>query len=96
MPGSIPVSGMREQALMGEAIGARPQRIRPPQSPGARWPAGMALVNTMGAAAVPSAWIVAPRLMMSVPFVSLSPKITVPGSIVSVTPCSTSTKPLIR
>ena len=25
MPGSIPVSGMREQALMGEAIGARPQ-----------------------------------------------------------------------
>ena len=42
-----------------------PMRIRPPQSPGRRCPAGCDEVKTMGASAVPTAWILAPRMTNS-------------------------------
>ena len=41
-------------------FGALPTRSNPPQSPGWRWPAARDDVNTIGASAVPTAWIFAP------------------------------------
>ncbi len=46
-------------------IGALPRSTRPPQSPGARLPAGMTLVKTMGASTVPWASILAVLVMTS-------------------------------
>ncbi len=77
----------------GWLFGALPQMITPPQSPAARLPAGRLLVKTIGWLAVPSAMILPPRLMISVPLVSLSPLMMVPGWMVRVAPLSTYTKP---
>src|SRR5262245_51371962 len=41
--------------LAGTLVGARPSSTTPPQSPGARMPAGLAEPKTMGALAVPTA-----------------------------------------
>ena len=61
-------------------IFALPMRIRPPQSPGWRWPAARDDVNTIGLSAVPTALIFAPRRMNSDdPSVLKSPMIFVPG-----------------
>ena len=68
--------------------------IRPPQSPGWRWPAARDDVKTIGASAVPTALIFAPRMIMSdEPSVLKSPLIIVPGWIVSVAPLVTWMKP---
>ncbi|MFR4025494.1 MAG: hypothetical protein ACLTZY_07250 [Alistipes indistinctus] len=56
--------------------------IRPPQSPGLREPAGCSEVKMMGLSAVPVAWILPPRSMISAALVSLSPKMTVPAGMV--------------
>ena len=46
-------------------------------------------VNTIGFSIVPSAISFAPRSMIRDPLVSLSPRITVPGSMVKVAPSRT-------
>ncbi len=77
-------------------VGARPSRIRPPQSPGRRSAGGRALVNTMGAFRRPSAISRAPGWTIRVPLLGPSPITTVPGAIVSATPGRTSTGPISR
>src|SRR5262245_50425492 len=63
--------------------------IRPPQSPAARDPTALLLVNTIGAAFVPSAMIFAPCVITSA---ELPPAlITVPGSIVRTAGARTAT-----
>src|SRR5262245_34638321 len=63
-------------------MGAFPQMMTPPQSPGTRVPAGLLLVNTMGHSLVPWAQIWAPRLMINDPPEALSPRMSVPAGIV--------------
>ncbi len=66
-------------------MGARPSSTRPPQSPGARLPAAMLEVNTMGLVAVPWASIVALEVTTSAE-AAPAPAISVPASMVSVPP----------
>ena len=61
----------------------------PPQSPVERAPTGKAEVNTIGLSAVPTAMILAPRVMINDPLLAFSPFIKVPASMVSVAPLVT-------
>ena len=63
---------------------AKPSKTNPPQSPSLRAPTASLEVKIIGFAAVPSAMILAPRVMIKVPCVNLSPRIIVPGAIVKV------------
>jgi hypothetical protein len=73
-------------------MGALPTMTMPPQSPGARLPAGLCDVNTIGSAAVPFAMILEPRSThRELPVTSVSPTILVPAWIVSVAPLLTFT-----
>jgi hypothetical protein len=66
----------------------------PPQSPGARLPAGLDEVKTIGASAVPCASICEPRRIHSeLPALAASPSMRVPGWIVSTALLATFTKP---
>ena len=63
---------------------AKPRITKPPQSPSLRAPTASLEVKIIGFAAVPSAMIFAPRVMIKDPCVNLSPRMIVPGAIVSV------------
>ena len=52
----------------GRLVGALPNRMIPPQSPGPLEPAGWPLVNTIGLSAVPDAISLAPLSMIMHPF----------------------------
>src|ERR1051325_3215696 len=68
-------------------IGALPSTSRPPHQPGVREPSACEDVSKIVLSLVPSAMILAPRVITSTE--PCSPLTTVPGSRVSVTPGST-------
>ncbi|KYF47132.1 hypothetical protein BE08_04240 [Sorangium cellulosum] len=74
-------------------VRALPRRMTPPQSPGARLPAGLLLVNTTGSSAVPTAMSLEPGCTTSTAGTCgfVSPRIVVPFSMVSVAPAVTFT-----
>lgn len=74
--------------------GAFPQMTIPPQSPGPRAPAGRSLVKMIGWAAVPAAMMRPPRFTISDPIDDLSPRMIVPGSMISVANESTNVHPV--
>ena len=63
---------------------AKPKITNPPQSPSFLLPTASFEVKTIGLAAVPAALILAPRVMINVACVNLSPRIMVPGRMVNV------------
>ena len=75
----------------GRLVGALPNMIIPPQSPGVLCPIGFPLVKTIGEAALPSAISLAPLSIIKAPFSVISLTITDPGAIVSVLPSVTYT-----
>ena len=77
-------------------IGASLNNIIPPQSPGFLTVVALLEVNTIGFFSVPSAIILAPLVITSVPQVISSPLITVPASIVKVALLVTYTVPSSR
>ena len=75
---------------------ALPKTTIPPQSPRSLDSTVWEDVNTMGCEAVPSAISLLPGYTIKVPLVALSPKITEPGSMVTVLPSFMNTCPLIK
>ena len=86
----IPPSG---SVPSGRLMEAAPTTTTLPQSPYLRLPAAWAEVKTIGLVCVPSARILAPRSITSVPSVVKSPKIFVPAGTVSVLPLVMHTLP---
>ncbi|MNE50478.1 hypothetical protein D3C80_1450550 [compost metagenome] len=76
-----------------EFIGAFPKIIIPPQSPGFLLFISFSDVKTIGSVSSPSATILEPLVITSVPQVLSSPLMTVPGSIVRVALLVTYTTP---